>query len=346
MKRLENQEIDKSGAARPLTIVDVARAAGVAQSTVSLFFRDPSRVAPKSAEKIRRVVSETGYRPNLAASGLRSLRSQIVGVMVPSLTEFTGAAAVETLQAELRAANLQTQINLTNYDKQSEADSLEALLAWSPAGIVLTGTDHSQGVRIRLLEAGIPVVELWDVSGRAVDLTVGFSHEACGAAMFDHLYEVGARRFAFLGTRLDLNVRAAKRAKGFMAAANARNCHVELFQSSVGTSMPYLGGVLAGMAFDVVDGYDAFACSHDLIALGALFEAQRRSIRVPEKTKIIGFGDASFCTSTVPSLSTIAPPSKEIGIVAVRELTARIRGERSQRRVFDLGFDLIRRGTT
>jgi LacI family gluconate utilization system Gnt-I transcriptional repressor len=91
---------------------------------------------------------------------------------------------------------------------------------------------------------------------------------------------------------------------------------------------------------------DAIFCSNDIIALGALFEAQRLELRVPDQLKLCGFGDLEFAAASNPSLTTVRPPRREIGIQIARLLRARLGDAPERGGSFDLGVDLVVRGST
>jgi LacI family gluconate utilization system Gnt-I transcriptional repressor len=104
-----------------------------------------------------------------------------------------------------------------------------------------------------------------------------------------------------------------------------------------------LTAVLEGMP-DV----DAIACSNDVIALGALFEAQRRGIRIPQQLRVAGFGDLPFSEECVPPLTTVQPRAAEIGRRIAQELIARVEApeENDEPRIVDVGFELVVRAST
>lgn len=328
------------------TVVDVARLAQVAQSTVSLFFREPSRVSKDTAMRIRAASDELGYLPNPAAMSLATSRSRVVGVVLPSLVSTFFASTLETLQQDLAHEGYQVIVGHTDYDDAVEEQLVRTALSWSPAAIVLTGLHHSRTTRALLANAGTPVIEMWELGGRPTDTLVGFSHAAIGEAMFNHLHERGARSVAFLSARLAVDRRAAARARAFAEAGERVGCRVLLVDEPDHAPAPDVGGHLFAKALAAQPHLDAVGCSNDLMALGMMFEAQRRGLKVPDRIKLIGFGNLNFAASTVPPLSTIAPPGREIGALVARLVIARLRGDRDTCRVHDLGFELIARGTS
>ena len=222
---------------------------------------------------------------------------------------------------------------------------MRASLAWSPAALVLTGLEHSRGTRQMVLARGTPVIEVWELGHNPLDMLVGFDHRAVGAAAASHLLAAGCRSIAFLGARLQEDRRAAQRGTGCTAALQEQG-HPGLQVTDPAQGSVATGALLLGRALAQLPELDGVVCSTDWIALGVLFECQRRGIAVPEQLKIIGFGDLPFAAATNPALSTIRPHGARIGQEVARLALAGLKDEPIDSRVIDVGFELVRRGTS
>ena len=327
-------------------MADVARLAGVSTATVSRALRRAEVVSPQLRERVRQAVETLGYVPNPAAGGLAAARTRTVGVVVPSLVNSFFAATLEAMAERLAPRGYQIMLVNSGYSIETEAALVNSLLSWSPAAIVLTGQAHSRATLQRLLEAGIPVVEMWELSENALDSLVGFSHRAVGRLAARHLIERGRRRIAFVGAALDEDRRAAQRAAGFgevVRESLATEPVVLALQqrASAATGAAALAELLARHP-DV----DGVACSNDAMALGGLFECQRRGLRVPADVALIGFGDLDFAACSVPTLSTIRPPRREIGIAVAEHLLQRFDDPATGPTTIDVGFALVPRAST
>ena len=102
-----------------------------------------------------------------------------------------------------------------------------------------------------------------------------------------------------------------------------------------------LGGTLFADLLLRTPDVEAVVCVNDDIALGVLFECQRRHISVPEDMAIVGFNDLEFMAAAVPSLTSVRTNRYEMGRRAVTMVTAAIDGNRPPERVVDLGFELM-----
>lgn len=326
-----------------VTMSDVAKLADVSPSTVSLYLRKPQAVSPAAGREIARAIQSLGYVPNLVAGGLAAASSRVVSIIVPSIRNAFFAETVSTLQSELVAEGLQVLLGHSEYGLDQEEALVRTALSWAPAAIVLTGLSHSPATRRMLAASDVPVVEMWELGEEPIDMAVGFAHPQVGATAARHLLSKGRRTLAFLGARMQEDRRAAQRADGFEAACSVgATCRIINHPAAASVEA---GAVLLGRALDEVPGLDGVACSNDLVALGVIFECQRRGIAVPEDLSVIGFGDLDFSASCIPSLTTIRPSGDLIGREVARLILARMdaaspgEGER----IVDTGHVLVER---
>ena len=326
------------------TIADVARYAGVSTSTVSRVLRQPAIVSEALRVKVREAVDRLDYVPNQMATGLAAAQGRQVGVIVPSILNAFFSATVDALTERLRQGGRQVLLGTTDYDEACEEDLIESFVAWQPGAIVVTGLRHARRAARLLLAARAPVIEMWEIGEAPIDYAVGFSHRAVGRAQARHLLAAGRRRIAFIGAYLDRDQRAATRAEGYAEAVREAG-HAPIVAAIDGRSSAGAGAAALAQVLAEHPDVDALCCSNDVMALGALFEAQRRGLAVPDRLALVGFGDLDFAGQTVPPLTTVRPPARAIGEAAADIVEAAARGERPSRRVFDLGFELLARGT-
>ena len=331
-----------------VTMQDVAKLADVAISTVSLYLRKPDEVMAKTGAKVAAAIEQLGYMPNMMAGGLAAAATRAVSLIVPSLRNAFFAETTDALQAELAKQGVQLLLGHTEYDAAREEALVRASLAWAPAALVLTGLHHSRATRQLLLSRDTPVIEVWELGGNPIDMAVGFEHRAVGGEAARHLIERGCRHLAFLGARLTEDRRAGQRADGYLSALLGRNLKLPLKLADPGPATVEAGARLLTEALRQMPELDGIVCSNDWIALGVLFECQRRAIAVPRRLRIIGFGDLPFASGTVPPLTTIRPSGAQIGREVARLALARLNGEpiSEAEKLVDVGFQLMQRATT
>lgn len=321
------------------TLHDVAKAAGVSLITASRALSNPGVVSKKTIEKVQAAADATGYIPNLLAGGLKSKRSLMVGGIVPALSVSQFLPTVQALTTELASAGYQLILGQTAYDVEQEESVLNTMIGRQPDGIVMTGLVQSQKARDRLRRAGIPVVEMWDLSDRPVDMLVGFSHVKVGGAVGGYFLSKGWKH---IGIATGDDRRARMRRDGF--------------QTTLGREVPTafvpapssleLGRRALAELLEKDPQLEAVCCSSDQLAQGVMVEALARGLRVPQDLAICGFGNADFGAHTVPSISTVHVDGAEIGRLAARLIVARCRGESVAQPVVDVGFRMIERQST
>jgi LacI family transcriptional regulator, gluconate utilization system Gnt-I transcriptional repressor len=331
----------RRGPAR-VTMIDVARLAGVSPSTVSLYIRDAPAVSGKLGSRIEAAIDSLGYVPNLMAGALAGARPRVVGVVVPSLVNSFFADTVTALQNRMAPEGVQLLIGHSDYDDDAEERLVRTFLAWSPAAMVLTGLHHGRAARRMLAASDVPVVEIWELGPNPIDAAVGFSHSEVGRTQTRHLIAGGARDIAFIGARLNRDRRAAQRARGYedTLASHSGLAPPLVVDAGPQGSTEAAAGAFAALLRDRPS-VDGIVFSNDLLALGALFEARRRGIAIPEDIAVIGFGDLDFGRESEPRLSTVRPPGAEIGTCTAELVLARAAGRDDLPEVTDLCFRLV-----
>ncbi|MBP0597840.1 LacI family DNA-binding transcriptional regulator [Herbaspirillum sp. LeCh32-8] len=333
-----------------VTMDDVAARARVSASSVSLFLRNPEAVSARIAPRIKRAIEVLGYVPNKLAGSLAAARTRAIGVVVPALGNAFFAETVAAMQSEFDRHGYQLLLGASEYDLEREAELVRAFLSWSPTALVVTGCHHNEATHTLLRQANVPVVEMWETGEQPFDLQVGFSHRAVGEALAAHLHGLGARRIAFIGARMEKDMRAGQRRDGFCDWFKARGIDALAINQPVEAS-PTAGGAALNAALDAMPDLQAVACSNDVMALGVLFEAQRLGIAVPDRLAVTGFGDLPFSQACVPSLTTIEPRASVIGLRIAQELLARLDAEAQgedapEPKVVDVAFELMVRDSS
>lgn len=332
---------------RRATLSDVARRAGVSPVTVSRAIRHPEMVSEELRRRIEAAVAALAYIPNHLASALASTRTGIVGVIVPSLTNGVFDEYLDAIQDVFTPAGIQVLVLNVRYSEVEEERAIQTLMGYHPEAFILTGVDQTERSRQMLRNSGVPVVQTMDISAEPIDMSVGIDHAAAASAAVHYLYEQGHRRIAHLTARTD--PRARRRVLGYERAM--KDLGLSTRDLLVGAPRPSdveIGGTLfAEVLAAAPDVTAVFACNDDL-ALGTLFECQRRGIRVPDDLAIIGFNDLDFCIATVPTLSTVSTERRKMGTWAAEAILEVIRGSgrRPRQTKIDMGFVIKARGST
>lgn len=332
---------------RRATLSDVARAAGVSPVTVSRAIRQPVMVSEALRQRVAAAVVELNYIPNHLASALASTRTHIVGVIVPSLTNGVFDDYVSAIEDVLQPAGFQVLVLNVHYSELEEERAIQTLMGYHPEAMIVTGVDQTERSRRLLRDAGVPVVQTMDVTEEPIDLNIGLDHGEAGAAAVRYLHDLGHRKIAHLTARGD--PRARRRHAGYLRQMRSLGLPTAgLVQSLPRISNVEMGGELfSKVVGGVPDVTAVFTCNDDL-ALGTLFECQRRRLRVPEDIAIVGFNDLDFCVASVPPLTSVSTGRQQMGNWAARSILEIIRGsgERPVQRSVDVGFRIMARGSS
>lgn len=333
---------------RWVKMVDVAREAAVATITVSRALSGSGRVSPEKRERILEAVSKLDYVPDERAGGLSSKTTRTVGAVVSTVTESIFGRTIDGLSQVLRDEGYQLLVGSTQYSKESETDFVRSLLARRPDGLVLTESVHSAALEKMLAKAGIPVVEVWELPEVSPHHAVGFSNREAAFAATKHLVDRGFRQIGFIGNSRGSDVRVQQRLKGYRECLSGCGLSAERM-------MEVCERDLAGVARGAHDlsrllerwpDLDAVFCMNDIIAFGAMCEAERQGRSVPDRMGIVGFGDLDIAGEAGAGLTTVRCRGLEIGRKAGQVILENLREGSARRCVVDTGFEIVSRRTS
>ncbi len=302
-------------------------------------------VSPDLRERVKVAVEALNYLPDPAASALASKRTNVVGVLIPSVTNQVFSAVLRGIYDATEETSLDIQLANTRYRIAEEEKLIRIFRSQKPAGMIVAGIDQSEAGKSMLQDLDCPVVQIMEISPDPIDMMVGFSHFEAARTATDHLVRNGYRRVGFLGARMD--PRTQRRYEGYRAALAAAGLdHQGLAITTVAASSVTLGGQMLGDLLSQCPDADAVFCNNDDIALGALFECQRRRLGVPDAFGIAGFNDIEMMACTYPSLTSVRTHRHEMGRRAVSLIIDALDGKRPEHPVVDLGFQLMERDST
>lgn len=346
----EPGEPARRGTQTVVTMRDVARATGVSQSTVSRVLSGASTTVPIAEQTRERVLSsarELGYRPNPLARGLRGMRTMLLGVIVRDITDPFFASAIEA--ASIEASRRGYNIVLGHaHGRADEAIALWRVLEARHCDAIILLGDMSDQPRLieDLRGAHVPVVALWQGSVTDSIPSVGVDNRAGITAVLDHLVGLGHRRIGFV---------AGRRLGDILEREDAYVDYVTRISGpppdgyrQYAQNDPTGGGDALAAMLDLPEPPSAVIASTDVLAIGVLHEAHERGIRVPEDLSVTGFDDIPLAAFTVPSLTSVRMPVREMMAAAVRMVIDEDAGQhvRGRRAARVLEPSLVIRGST
>lgn len=326
---------------------DVALRAGVSRITVSRVFSQPETVSESTRRKVERAAAEIDFVPDRMAGALKSGVSNIVAVIVPSLRNSTFVATLQGLSDGLTKHGLVLSIGLNDFSRSKEHHVATELMSLKLRGLVLMATVHSAEMERLIKRARYPVVEVRDLLEESKGRTVSFSNKDASRAMTEHLIDRGYRNIAFATLPLDQSERAQQRFAGYREALQAARITYDprlLIESDAGHKA---GAATLAKLLDRKIPVDAFFGCGDVLAIGALLEARRRKMRIPQDLAIASFDDHDICEVTDPPLTSMMIPRYEIGYRCAELIVEAKTPVVQKRKVsLDLGFKLIVREST
>ncbi|GII29045.1 substrate-binding domain-containing protein [Planotetraspora mira] len=307
------------------SITRVAELAGVSATTVSHTLNGRRPVAESTRRRVLDAIERLGYRPNVLARGLRTSRSQTIGLVIPDITNPFYPALARGLQDVLGPAGYDEIISNTDGDRDLERAAIEQMIARQVDGLAFAVFHTHAEDLLPAIEAGIPVVRL---GGRLVQEGVDVVHsddEGGAAEATRYLLARGYRRIGFVcGPQAEGP--AAERVAGYRAALAEAGAPADP-RLVVHTHFSRAGGQEgAAVLLDLSEPPDAVLCANDIMAIGALETAALRGLRVPDDLAVMGFDDIEAAGLISPGLTTMANPAREIGQACARLLLDRLSG--------------------
>ena len=192
----------------------------------------------------------------------------------------------------------------------------------------------------------MPVVETGNLAARPLDMAVSYSNFEAARAMTNHLGRLGYRRIGFVTLPLADNDRSRERRRGYFAALKELG-----LAADPGLVLEASGGFSEGAdalvrLVQTHPGIDAGFFAGDVLAVGALFECQRRGWAVPGRIAIASFDDLDLLRHAVPAVTTLRLPRQDIGRRSAELLVNRLRGAPRERVRIDVGFEIVQREST
>ncbi|MGI4893591.1 MAG: LacI family DNA-binding transcriptional regulator [Janthinobacterium lividum] len=311
------------GPQAPATLSEVARLAGVHPSTVSRALGAGTGIAAATVQRVRSVAADLGYRPDPAASSLRTRRSGLIGVLVPRLTDIVLATIYEGLDAVAAEQGYQTFVANTSDEPGIRRRRLSALLDRRVDGVVLGDARLEDDLLPEIAARGLPYVL---VSRRSRGhLSVTTDDLTGGRLAAEHLLSLGHERVAVAAGQ-PFSSTGVERTKGFLDAYAAAGLPVAP-ELVVNCSYDVRGGHVATLELlDRVPRPTAVFAVNDFDAIGAMGALRELGLTVGRDVAVVGYNDVSLAAELPVPLTTIASPMEEMGRLGMTRLLQRAKG--------------------
>ena len=329
-----------------MKISEIAALAGVSPAAVSRYLNGGS-ISEEKKEKIRKVIEETGYVPNVAARSLRQQRSNSIGIVVPKINSDSVSNLLEGVSSVLSKSGYLTIFGNAANDKKQELDYLRMMQEAKLAGIILMGTVLTPSHIRFFKDSNRPIV----VCGQNHPSVSCIYHDDRRAAreIARHIIARGRKRLAYVGAvESDVSV-GVNRRKGVEEAMREAGLDPDgLVRTQVYFTMDEGS---RGMNEILGGGFvpDGVICATDTIAVGAMKALKEHGFRIPEQVSVGGIGGGMAGTIISPALTTVQLFHRESGEKAAELLLSMIEyirehpGERMPPTHTMLGYKLLER---
>lgn len=304
--------------ARRVTSADVAGVAGVSRSAVSRTFTPGASVAGDTRRRVLEAAKELGYQPNAIARMLNKRNSEIVGVMLGSLTNPFLSNLSALLLSRLQASEFRPLLFQAS-TRAELASVLPTVLQYQPTAILVTGLTPAPELAVRCRDAGAPVIVLNRAPGSGYPgVCIGTDHRRGGRLAAEALIDAGYRRIAMIVGDRTMSTHRERRS-GLVERLGELG--VEL-HATVDGAFTHRGGFEAALGLLTSrERPDALFCSGDVLAFGALDAARYETkLTISEQVGILGFDDVPMAAWPAYDLSTIRQPVDRIVDEAVETL--------------------------
>ncbi|THK33789.1 LacI family DNA-binding transcriptional regulator [Ensifer sp. MPMI2T] len=313
---------------KPVTLLEVAAKAGVSRMTVSKVLREVGSISDDTRQRVRQAAQELGYLPNSLAGSLSSRKSQMVAVIIPSISDIVFSEVLSGVNSVLRPTGFQTFIGESGFEPETETELIRAMLSFRPAGILMNGgMARSADAEGLLARRNCPAIQLWDCDRRALDFSAGPSHEEAGRLVANHFIERGLRRIAYVGAELDKDLCARRRYLALNASLAAAGIDLLSVTCEDRPRQAVTGRFLTEQLVREHPEIDAIHFLNDAMALGGLSYLHEAGFPVPERISVVGFNGTSLANAVRTRLSTIDVPRTAIGEKAAQALLQMIEDE-------------------
>lgn len=323
------------------TLKDVAAKSGLTVTTVSRVLNNRGYISDTTREKVYEAMRELNYRPNEVARSLSKKSTNTIGVIVPHIRHPYFAEAVSNLENAASKRGYKIILCNSHGKDHKEREYLEMCTSNRVAGIIL----FSAGVAVEEFKGfDIPLitVERFVENGTAA---VECDNKEGGCMAAQHLIDCGCKNLLHLSGVMENSMPADDRAKGFIEICEKNKiAHTEV-STNLGQYFSLDYHEMLEKTFSEHTGVDGVFASSDLIAGQVMQVLSKMGKRVPDDIQVVGFDDVFLSSLTIPPLTTVHQPIKEMSTMAIDLLIDAVEGKTVAKRSL-LPVSLVKRETT
>jgi LacI family transcriptional regulator len=302
-----------------ITILHVAKEAGVSFGTVSRVLNEDVHVRPETRERVLKAIDRLGFVANRHARILAGGKTGTIGVLVPDLgTEYIGEI-MRGVDSEMGLAGRDLILYTTHRDAAKEAAYVATCMTGMTDGMLLVLPRNPADFVGKLVKRKFPFVFIDHQGVGKGCAAVGASNWQGGYKTAEYLISLGHRRIGFITGWKDLEA-AQNRLMGYQAALRTHHIADDpdlVFEGTFAQADGYRGGL---HFLGLPNPPTAVFASNDVMAMGVMDAAREKGLRVPEDLSVAGFDDIHQAADVHPALTTVRQPLEKMGRVASQML--------------------------
>ena len=315
---------------RPVTIIDVARQAGLSASTVSRVLNKSGYFSEETLTKVEAAVEELGYRPNWSARSLRGKPSNLVGLIIPDISNIFYTGVASSLASSLRDYQYEMILCVSDEDPEKDLGFLQILEEKRVDGIIYTppaNGDNSACIR-EMVARGIPVVEI--NRQRSKDLLDGVLADNLRAVqqVIEYLHGLGHERIAMISGPATVTT-GAERLMGYQTAIARAGLPVNPTYLKIGYFTSQFGEEATRALLALETPPTAIFAASNRIALGSLKQLNQMKVSIPDDLSFVAFDDTEWLEAWNPPITTVDIAIDEMAKLVVELLHRRVREKKN-----------------
>lgn len=307
------------------TLKEIAQQLDLSISTISRALNDHPDISDLTKEKVKKLANSLNYTPNLFAKGFRTHKTNIIGVIVPSITHYFTSTILKGILNEASLRGYRVIISESGNDIHKQTEMLTTMVQFGVDGILMSLSKKTRNIEtiIQIMNT-LPLILFDKVSNKIPCTQIVINEEEATYNAIEHLINIGKKRIAIL-KETEASYNSEKRYQGYLRALKEHDLPVdEKIILNVDDISLQEGKRMANILLSIKNRPDAIFAITDSAAIGVIQTLKKFKVKIPEDIAVIGFSNSSHSTIIEPKLTTIDQPGQRIGSTAIKYLIQEI----------------------
>jgi LacI family transcriptional regulator len=306
---------------RIITLKEIAEKLELSISTISRALNDHPDISEATKKRVKNLATELNYIPNIFAKGFRAHKTNIIGVIVPSITHYFTTTLIRGILEEASLQGYRVIISESNNDINKQTEMLNTMIQFGVDGILMSLSKMTRDIdSILKIMNTLPLILFDKVSNKIPCTQVVINEEEAGYNAVEHLINMGKKRIAII-KESEFSYNSEKRFTGYLRALKEHHLPIdEKLILTVDDISLVQGKRMANVLMSLKQKPDAIFAITDNAAIGVIKTLKKLNVKIPEEISVVGFSNSFNSTIIEPNLTTVDQPGQKIGATAVKYL--------------------------